>query len=57
MMAAATPDNMRRRAELEDEGRYTVLILSAAAAIAILLTIVFELHGLQGCSTLLDGLK
>jgi uncharacterized membrane protein len=47
MMASATPDGMRRRAALEDEGRYTVLILSAAAAIAILLTIVFELHGLK----------
>jgi uncharacterized membrane protein len=47
MMATATPDGMRQRAELEDEGRYTVLILSAAVATAILLAIVFELHGLK----------
>ena len=32
MMARATPDGMRRRAEIEDEGRYTVLTLSVAAA-------------------------
>jgi hypothetical protein len=38
MMATANPEGMRRRAELEDEGRYTVLILSLVAAIAILLT-------------------
>ena len=47
MMARATPDGMRRRAELEDEGRYTILTLSVTAAIAILLTIVFELHGVK----------
>jgi uncharacterized membrane protein len=47
MMARATPDGMRRRAEIEDEGRYTVLSFSVAAATAILLTIVFELHGIK----------
>ena len=47
MMARATPAGMRRRAEIEDEGRYTVLIFSAAAATAILLAIVFELHGIK----------
>lgn len=47
MMASATPEVMRRRAELEDEGRYTVLVLSVMVAIAILLTIVFELHGIK----------
>ena len=31
MMVRATPDGMRRRAELEDEGRYTVLVLSVTA--------------------------
>ena len=50
MMVRATPDGMRRRAELEDEGRYTVLVLSVTAAIAILLTIVFELHGIKDLS-------
>jgi uncharacterized membrane protein len=47
MMATANPEGMRRRAELEDEGRYTELILSLVAAIAILLTIVFVLHDLK----------
>ncbi len=56
MMATATPEDMRRRAELEDERRYTVLILSAAAATAILLTIVFELHGLKDLRSDLVGL-
>ena len=57
MMASATPEGMRRRAEIEDEGRYTVLILSAAAASAILLTIVFELHGLKDLPSNLAGLR
>jgi uncharacterized membrane protein len=43
----ATAEGMRRRAEIEDEGRYAVLGFSAAAAIAILLAIVFELHGIK----------
>jgi uncharacterized membrane protein len=47
MMALATAEGMRRRAEIEDEGRYAVLGFSAAAAIAILLAIVFELHGIK----------
>ena len=47
MMAQATPDGMRRRAEIEDEGRYAVLGFSVAAATAILLAIVFELHGIK----------
>jgi uncharacterized membrane protein len=56
MMATANPEGMRRRAELEDEGRYTVLILSLVAAIAILLTIVFVLHGLKDLPSNLAGL-
>jgi len=45
MMAQATPDGMR--SEIEDEGRYSVLGFSAAAATAILFAIVFELHGIK----------
>ena len=41
----APPDSMRRRAEIEDEGRYTVLGFGTVAASAVLLAIVFELHG------------
>ena len=45
MMARATPDSMRRRAEIEDEGRYTVLSIGTATASAVLVAIVLELHG------------
>ena len=48
---------MRRRAELEDEGRYTVLILSVTPAIAILLTIVFELRGIKDLPGNVAGLR
>src|SRR5438105_1448951 len=44
MMAQATEDDVRRRAEIEDEGKYTVLGFGAAAAVAVLLAIVFELN-------------
>ena len=47
MMVRATPADMRRRAQIEDEGRYTVLTLSAVVASATLLAIVFELHGIK----------
>jgi uncharacterized membrane protein len=46
MMARATTADMRRRAQFEDEGRHVVLFLSATTAVAILLAIAFELHGL-----------
>ena len=57
MMARSTPDGMRRRAQLEDEGRYAVLTLSVTAAVAILLTIVFELHGIKDLSAGAAGLR
>jgi uncharacterized membrane protein len=57
MMARATPDGMRRRAELEDEGRYTVLILSITAAVASLLTMVFELRGIKDLPGNVAGLR
>jgi uncharacterized membrane protein len=44
MMAQATEAGMRRRAEIEDDGKYTVLGFGAAAAVAVLLAIVFELN-------------
>jgi uncharacterized membrane protein len=47
MMTRATTADMRRRAQVEDEGRYVVLTLSATVASAILLAITFELHGLR----------
>src|SRR5262245_32920714 len=47
MMVRATPAGMRRRAQLEDEGRHVALALSAAVASAILLSISRELHGIK----------
>ena len=44
MMAQATEDDVRRRAELEDEGKYTVLSFGAVAAASVLLAIMFELN-------------
>jgi uncharacterized membrane protein len=47
MMARATTEDMRRRSQIEDEGRYVVLALSAATAVAILLAIALELHDIR----------
>jgi len=47
MMARASPAVMRRRARTEDESRHVVLSLSAAVAVAILLSIAYELHGIR----------
>jgi uncharacterized membrane protein len=45
MMARASQADMRRRSAIEDEGRHTILTLAAVIAVAILLAIIFELHG------------
>jgi uncharacterized membrane protein len=45
MMARATHSDMRWRSGVEDEGRHVILTLAAAIAVAILLAIIFELHG------------
>ena len=45
MMSRATEADMRWRSAIEDEGRHTILSLAAAIAVAILLAIIFELHG------------
>lgn len=47
MMANATADHMRQRATLQDEGRITILVLTAGAAIFSLATVAIELHGLK----------
>jgi uncharacterized membrane protein len=47
MMARASPDDMRRRSAVEDEGRHTILAIAGAIAVAILLAIIFELHGIK----------
>lgn len=43
MITSATPQKMRRRAELEDEGRWTILTLVVVAAFISLLAIGFVL--------------
>jgi uncharacterized membrane protein len=50
MMARATPDKMRQRARLQDEGRLAILMLTIGAACYSLLAIGFELHDLKTLS-------
>ena len=50
MVSRATVAEMRRRAATEDEDRDTVLVLSAFVAVAVLLTILIELHGVKDLS-------
>jgi uncharacterized membrane protein len=47
MMARATTAEMRRRSQIEDESRYVVLALSAAAAVAVLLAITSQLQEIR----------
>jgi uncharacterized membrane protein len=57
MMARATTADMRRRSQIEDESRYVVLALSAAAAVAILLAIASELHDIRNQAPAGTGLR
>jgi uncharacterized membrane protein len=57
MMARATTAGMRRRSQIEDEGRYVVLALSAATAVAILLAIALELHHIRDQPPAAAGLR
>lgn len=47
MMNRATPERMRLRASMQDEGRATILILTLGAAIFSLTAIALELRGLK----------
>ena len=47
MMARATPDHMRRHARLQDEGKFTILILTVGAALFSIAAIGAELHDLK----------
>jgi uncharacterized membrane protein len=47
MMARSTTAEMRRRSQIEDESRYVVLALSAAAAVAVLLAITSQLQEIR----------
>jgi uncharacterized membrane protein len=57
MMARATTAKMRRRSQIEDEGRYVVLALSTATAVAILLAITLELHDIRDQPPAATGLR
>jgi uncharacterized membrane protein len=43
MMARATPEKMRSRAKLQDEGQYTILVLVSVASVAVLIAIAAQL--------------
>ena len=47
MMASATPERMRQRAMMYQEGRWVVLFLVAAAAVAALFATIQIVHGLK----------
>lgn len=48
LISKATPGRMRRRAQMEDEGRWTILLLVIIAACISLLAIVFMLNDNKG---------
>ena len=47
MMVHATPERMRRRARLQDEGRVTILVLTVGAALFSIAAIGIELRGVK----------
>jgi uncharacterized membrane protein len=47
MMTRATHERMRLRAQLQDEGRQTILLLTVGAALLSLAVIALELHGMK----------
>jgi uncharacterized membrane protein len=56
MMSSATEERMRLRAQIQDEGQTTVLILTILAVVACMTAIVAELSGLKDMSPTLRGL-
>ncbi|MDE2255375.1 MAG: DUF1345 domain-containing protein, partial [Betaproteobacteria bacterium] len=52
MMARTTPENLRRRAEQQMEGKWTILVLSTAVSAVVLLALRTELHASKGSSML-----
>ncbi|HVB89207.1 MAG TPA: DUF1345 domain-containing protein [Beijerinckiaceae bacterium] len=48
MMFRATPESIRRRAELQDEGRLTLLVLASASAVASVGAILAQLAAVAG---------
>ena len=52
MMARTTPQNLRRRAEQQMEGKWTVLVLSTVVSAVVLLALRTELHASKGSAVL-----
>jgi len=48
LIAQATTHHIRRQAAIEDEGKFTILVLTVAAALASIVAIVVELSGPKG---------
>ena len=57
MMGRATPLTIRRRARIEDEGRYFILIATLCVASAVLIAIAFELHGIKDLGPMAAGIR
>jgi uncharacterized membrane protein len=57
MMARSTTADMRRRSQIEDESRYVVLALSAAAAVAVLLAITSQLDEIRNQTSTTTALR
>jgi uncharacterized membrane protein len=56
MIARATPQSMRRRARMSDEGRFFILVLTSLAALAAIAAIVAELAIDKDLSGTIKGL-
>jgi uncharacterized membrane protein len=56
MIARATPQSMRRRARMSDEGRFFILVLTSLAAIAAIAAILAEFAIVKDLSGTIKGL-
>jgi len=56
MMITATPESLRHRAEVEDEGRFAILILTSIAALSSIGAIIAQLAFVKDLSGLEKGL-
>jgi uncharacterized membrane protein len=56
MIARASPQSMRRRARMSDEGRFFILVLTSLAALAAIAAIVAQLAAVKDLSGTIKGL-
>ncbi|HUI22121.1 MAG TPA: DUF1345 domain-containing protein [Methylocella sp.] len=57
MMVRASPQSIRRRAKISDEGKFLILVLTTLAAIASIAAIVAELAAVKDLTGTLKGLR